>query len=218
MRRRMETRGESVVWWKPADVYRRLAELGEGLVPDLLREPVARGEGERASCTDNDPAAEVGIFVWGRTVRFLREALRHLGWTKNANENVHTTISPDRTIAIAVAAGDAGTGDPNAIPRTKYERGKQTKAVVDRQCSLFPPELPIAPDPADGLLYVLLVHPAADGIRCELSLPTRIGKNGRITSWRERIILARVPPADMPDSDIDRGPEIDVPVSRRKPS
>jgi hypothetical protein len=216
MRRRMETRGATVVWSDPADVFRRLAELG--LSPDPLRQAVARGEAERASCTENDPAAEIGIFVWGRTVRFLREALRAVGWIRNKNENVHTTISPDKKIAIAVAAGDAGTGDLNATPRTKYERGEQTRAVVDRQYSLLPPELPIAPDPKDGLLYVLLVYPAVDGVRCELSLPTQIGKDGRITSWRERIVLAIVPRPDVPGSDIDRGPEIDVPVSRRKSS
>ncbi len=218
MGRSRGARAETVIWWEPADVYRRLAELSKGLTPDLLREAIARGQGERASCTENDPAAEVGIFVWGRTVRFVREGLLPLGWIRNPNKNIHTTIAPGETIAIAVAAGDAGTGNRYAVPCTKYERGEQTKIVVERQSlSLFPPELPPSIELAGGLLYVLLVHPATDSIRCELSLPTEI-KNGRITSWRERIILEPVPPPDRPDYGFDRGPDIDVPVSRRRSS
>src|SRR3546814_20310676 len=74
----------------------------------------------------------------------------------------------------------------------------------------------------DGpLTWFLLIHRAATEVRCELSLPSQISPDGRITRWQERIMLpsipldgaeiAIVPPAG-PDFDLDVTRQARVPL------
>jgi hypothetical protein len=56
-------------------------------------------------------------------------------------------------------------------------------------------------------------------LRCELSLPIRIGDDARPDFWRERVVLEPIPIDDeelilLSDSDL-AGPEIDIAVEKR---
>lgn len=65
------------------------------------------------------------------------------------------------------------------------------------------------------MTWILLVHRARGEVRCELSLPTSMGVDGRVDGWRERIILGAIPtdpdlmeitpptPPDQPDIHVD---------------
>jgi hypothetical protein len=210
------------------DVQIRLSELD--LTIQDLHHAVAMGQAVRRQCTDNDPAAAVGIATWGRTVRGLREALSVRGWERCDDDNLETVVSPERGMAIAVATGDGATGDPARTPKTKHQRGAATADAVDRnndQRSIFELIPGYAPEAlaaeiersrANRVTYVLLISAHVDEVRCELSSPDGIGEDARVESWSERIILPafRFEPGARADADEDDTPEIDVVVTRKR--
>lgn len=64
------------------------------------------------------------------------------------------------------------------------------------------------------MTWILLVHRAMNEVRCELSLPSSMGPDGRISSWQERIFLGSIPvdpealeitppPQPLPDINVD---------------
>lgn len=228
MRRQTSPNRLRAVIHEQLDVQIRLRELG--LAVEDLHHGVAMGQAVRRQCTDNDPPAAIGIATWGRTVRGLREALSIQGWERCDDDNLETVVSPDRGMAIAVATGDWATGDHARTPKTKHQRGAATAEAVDRnndQRSLFELIPGYAPEAlaaeiernkSNRLTYVLLVSARMDEVRCELSLPKRIGEDLRVESWSERIVLPpfRFEPEVRPSVDEDDAPDIDVVVTRKR--
>lgn len=201
------------------EVDSRLAELG--LDESRLAEIVRRGYVAFASCTPNDPPLYPGFSAWASMVRGLREYLLP-EWDRSDENNYSLVINPGGTIAIAVATGDDGTGRQDATPTTKSSKGPSTvEAVTTNQLQLdlpfvFPPVQ--APDrPASSekqrMTWIFLVHRAQGEVRCELSLPSSMGADGRVDRWQERIILKAIPtdaevmeitpPPHLPDITID---------------
>lgn len=181
------------------DVNTRLAELG--LEETRLAEIVRRGYVAFASCTPNDPPLYPGFSAWATMVRALREYLLP-EWERSDENNYSLVINPAGTVAIAVATGDDATGQSDAIPTTKSSKGPSTvEAVTSNQMQLeLPYEFPPVAAPArpanpdeQRMTWILLVHRALGEVRCELSLPTSMGVDGRVDGWRERIILGAVP-------------------------
>lgn len=200
------------------DVDGRLVQLG--LEEARLAEIVRRGYVAFASCTPNDPPLYPGFSAWATMVRGLREYLLP-EWERSDENNYSLVINPVGTVAIAVATGDDATGCPDTIPTTKSSKGPSTvDAVTSNQMQLelpyvFPP-LPAPARPANlderRMTWILLVHRAQDEVRCELSLPTSMGADGRVDGWRERIILGAIPtdpeilkitPPPQPDISVD---------------
>lgn len=177
----------------------RLAQLGleEGRLAAIVR----RGYLAFASCTPNDPPLYPGFSAWAAMVRGLREYLLP-EWTRCDENNYSLVINPGGTMAIAVATGDDATGRFDFSPTTKSSKGPSTiDAVASNQMQLeLPYVFDAAPVPAvdDSLeekrmTWILLVHRARGEVRCELSLPTSMGSDGRVDGWRERIILKSIP-------------------------
>lgn len=203
------------------DVETRLASLG-GLSVDLLLEAVAVGEAARNSCTDNDAPTGPGFMAWLRTLRGLRELTAVLGWRRDDSRGLNTAVSPDGKIAIAVANGDELTGCLSGWPTTKNGKGRCAE-VAAHQNQMVLPFLEFETmfeDTATGLqTWYLLIASDEDEVCCELSLPIAIGSTGKVTAWRERVLLpalardrvAVVVPAD-------REPDIVVEISRRAQS
>lgn len=214
-------------WFDPIDVHARLAEIG-GLTVEVLHTAGIQGEIARAAATENHPRLTGPFNAYCDATASLRDQLGSLGWTKLEEKNYPLTVSPDGAHAIVVAAGDECTGSKIA-PKTKSPKGPRTFAAVAanaQQISLFDLVEQLTPPTAAGdesqrLTWVLLVHRTIDGddaeLRMELSLPSRIGEDGRIEHWPERIIL----PVIRLDGDpgglraVDPGPDIDVDVTRR---
>ncbi|MEZ5636112.1 MAG: hypothetical protein R3E92_03155 [Burkholderiaceae bacterium] len=135
-------------------------------------------------------------------------------------------INGTGTVAIAVATGDAAADRAEEATATKSSKGPSTaEAVTSNQLTLdliFPPvELPQASRPwvRTNTAWILLVHRSQGEVRCELSLPTSMGPDGRVDGWQERIILGAIPT----DPDVlevapptpPQQPDIDVAVKRR---
>jgi hypothetical protein len=61
-----------------------------------------------------------------------------------------------------------------------------------------------------------LLHRAGAEVRCELSLPSQITADGRITRWQERIMLPSIP-LDGAEVEIavPEGPDLDIDVKRK---
>ena len=197
----------------------RLAQLG--LEEDRLAEIVRRGYVAFASCTPNDPPLYPGFSAWAAMVRGLREYLLP-AWSRCDENNYSLVVNPSGAMAIAVATGDDATGRVDCSPTTKSSKGPSTAdAVNSNQLQL---ELPYVFDSApaaadDGspeekrMTWILLVHRAREEVRCELSVPTSMGADGRVDGWRERIILKAIPtdpevieitpPQPLPDISVD---------------
>lgn len=187
------------IYARTEEIDGRLVQLG--LEESRLAEIVRRGYIAFASCTPNDPPLYPGFSTWATMVRGLREYLLP-DWERCDENNYSLVINPTGTMAIAVATGDDATGRSEVSPTTKSSKGPSTiDAVTSNQMQL---ELPYIFDAAptstreaslddQRMTWILLVHRARDEVRCELSLPTSMGPDGRVDGWRERIILKAIP-------------------------
>lgn len=189
------------IYAEAGDIDSRLTQLG--LEESKLADIVRRGYLAFASCTPNDPPLYPGFSAWATMVRGLREYLLP-EWERCDENNYSLVVNPTGTVAIAVATGDDATGRPETAPTTKSSKGPSTiEAVTSNQMQL---ELPYVFDSAPDLAstrpedtdeqrmtWIFLVHRARGEVRCELSLPTSMGSDGRVDGWRERIILKAVP-------------------------
>ncbi len=208
------------IYTQPAEVSDRLALLG--LEEGAIAEVVKRGYVQFASCTPNHPPLYPGFSAWATMVCALRECLLP-AWERCDDNNYSLVVNAEGSVAIAVATGDSDTGRVDGEPTTKSSKGPATtEAVTSNQTQLelpliFPPVL-VRACPADNaerrMTWILLAHRAAGEVRCELSLPTSMGSDGRVDGWRERIILKSIqtdpeafevtPPAPLlPDISVD---------------
>lgn len=199
-----------------------------GLSPQILLESVELGLRHAFGCTAHDPPSLPGNIAWGKTVRALRDRLVPAKWTINNANNYATVINPAGTDAIAVAAGNAGTGRADHRVATRTSKGPVTRLRAnENQFSLFELVAQQFPSPralpGTGLRTWLLLHhvdDTAEEIRVELSLPTGIDEHGVVTGWHERIILPAVP--HLPEPFAATAPEaaetenqIDIQIRRR---
>lgn len=209
----------AITRFAPQDVIHRLVELG--LEPEHLLHAVRRWHFTWTTFTPNHPPVGVGIACWTEAVAALRDQLLPLAWSRSDERNYALVLNPDQSMAINVAAGDAGTGRPEATPSNKAPKGQTTAdAISINQQQLefdFPvPDVPHIRGEDGPLTWFLLLYRSEREIRAELSLPSAMSPDGRITKWRERIILPSVP---LDESSLDLNPpegaDIDIDVKRK---
>lgn len=193
----------------------RLSQLGIPMA--ALTESVLQGYLARSRTTSNHPRIARGIIMWAEAVAVLREQLIPHGWVKEDKGNYELSVNKKAGLAIVVTTGDEATGIIGATPSNKCPKGVNTAEAVEanNQLDMFSDLLP-AIDDAQGLTtWVLLIHLATDEMRCELSLPSSIS-NGKISGWKERIILPSMPLDDDP-SEIEAPdlPDIEVPIKKK---
>ena len=98
--------------------------------------------------------------------------------------------------------------------RTPRARRRQSQYENNNAPPLF--EIDELPAPTT---WVLLFTSSYEGLFAELSCPTMLGADGRITTWSERIILGRIDlgETDLPVGIPESGPQapIEVAVTRR---
>jgi hypothetical protein len=212
---------KTVLYHTPTDVHAALARLG--LSEAVLLEAVMQGYLARSNCTPNHPPMHAPLVAWGEVVRALRDGLAPDGWVRDNGDNAPRTVHPGGRISIIVATGNEATGTPGAAPATKSPKGATTidALAVNRLQLPLPGMGPESCDLKDEeekpTTWILLVHWGQGEIRCELSLPLDLDDQGRVTIWRERILL-RATPLDPDTVDVapPTQPDIDVTVRRRR--
>lgn len=223
----MMTNAESTVWFEPWDVNRRLAELGEGLTPALLREAVERAHAAYAACTLHHPVNFAPISRWGNGIAAIRDLLVPVGWESLDRDGQPLVVSLAGT-AITISGADAQTGQKgDAQPRTS-SKGSVTIEAVARNKYLFEDMEAEAKekDEKDEVIarntWFLLIHldRSISQVRFELSHPTKLDDARRIIEWSERIILPAFDIEPVIDSGLrdDSGPEngdITIEIKRR---
>lgn len=210
------------------EVRNRLAELG--LSEEILVHAVEVGYLAFSSCAENHPPQVPGFWAWGEAVRALREQLIPAGWTRCNDDNFPLTISPDGSLAIAVATADDVTGTIEGEPSTRSAKGSTTFEAVEANVLQLTlnlrfeeveeqekqqQEKQAAPLRAT---WFLLMHRAGHEVRCELSLPSTFNEQGRLVGWSERILLRPIPldPVVNPVTPPQDQPDLDIAVLRRK--
>lgn len=196
-----------------------------GITSQQLREIVSKGQMIRATVTNNHPQTAAGTFVYHETVRAKRDILMACGWTSHTVNNCELTAHPGKNITISVSGGNKETGNQYGTPQTKNPKGSQTELLVvenSNQLDMFSPNNEQQEDKLDDTTcqnWMLLYYPDFQNneVRLELSLPTSIGRNGKVNNWRLRLILE---PIQLdPESDAtyepDYAPEPDIQIERK---
>lgn len=178
-------------------VGEKLAELG--LSVEQLRDVLRHIALTINSQTEDHPSWGPGITVASEAVFALRGTLRDSQWSREEERGFALTVHPQNKLAINIAKGDEGTGDPDADVATASDKGICTvQAITQNQLSLdlgLPPATKTPKRPTWYLLYCR----KAGGIHAELSLPVGMSAEKHISVWRERIILPLTPEDTEPD-------------------
>lgn len=193
----------------------RLSLLGIPMA--ALTEAVWQGYLARSRTTANHPKISRGYFMWAEAVAVLREQLRPHGWIKSDKGNYELAVNEKAGLAIAVTTGDEATGMIGATPSNKCPKGVNTVEAIENNCQpdMFSELLPTVEDVQGLTTWVLLMHLAANEVRCELSLPSSIA-NGKINGWKERIILSSMLlDDDSIEIDVPDMPDIEVPIKKK---
>lgn len=208
----------TVLFDNPEEIASRLEQLGvnEG----ALREAIYQGHLQRTRLTLNHPVIYHGLNMWGEVVAALREQLRPLDWVREDIGSYALTAHEELKLAISVASGDEATGNPAAHPSNRSRKGRNTVEAIEanRQLELFE-QLPPEDQVEEGKQTWVLMHhtdTSRGEIRVELSRPSNIGKDGKITEWAERIILNSIPfDDDLVEIYAPSGPDIDIDIRRK---
>ena len=124
---------------------------------------------------------------------YLRLAKEPKPWQKKEVKRFPRIERADGEVALAFAKGDENTGQPNRRPRTVARKGPMMEKVIRLNCrQLHFREVDALAWPSDWPreIWLLLYHFAPDGSRrCELSLPTAMGRDRRVNGFAERIII-----------------------------
>ena len=207
------------IYSKPDDVTARMASLG--LTVEPLLHAARRWYLSGISFTANHPSFGIGIAAWMEAVAALRDGLLPISWTRSDEKNYALVVHPDGSMAINVATGDAGTGLPTANVSNKAPKGVSTADAisvnqVQLELDLPVPDIPHIRGDEGPLTWFLLLHRAGTEVRSELSLPSQISPDGRITRWQERIMLPFVP---LDESEIEivtpMGRDLHIDVKRK---
>ncbi|MFC6065082.1 hypothetical protein [Streptomyces ochraceiscleroticus] len=210
------------------DHIQQLAELG--LKHEYFDLAIRLGEEARDGATKDDPKNAPGTLDYFTRVRTLREALRtQERWRRYDPKQAPLIVNRDKTIAVGVLLGDARTGVPGSPqPRSHRPAGVAKEALVARNqdLTLFP--LPEEPTEADEVnlgedeyaqlatWYLLTYRYVARKqgfveVRSELSLPSKVGTQGKIDSWSRRILFPAIRIKKTFDYPV-AGPDFDVAV------
>lgn len=179
---------ETKIYLGLADIEQRLAELD--LEIDELQDVVRHCSLAIATQTSDHPSWGRGITVASETVFALRGRLKEKGWYAQEEQGFALTIHPQNRLAINIAKGNEGTGDPEAEVATASEKGICTEnALKENQLVLgLPvPDIPVRGRPT----WYLLIRRFPGRTLAELSLPVGLTEK-RISLWRERIILPMI--------------------------
>lgn len=194
----------------------RLAALDVpiGALLDALR----LGDAAAQQADEYSPVMAAGSFRWITTTTEARRLLARAGWTPNDDRNQPRSFHPGGRLGITVVGGDrrtglVGFGEPRSARPHGPAISRQIDANEQTALDMGPVDLAdmSAERHADVVTYVLLYFRAAERLRAELSLPSKMDERSHIAEWRERIVLpditfdpvqSRQPRDASPDDDV----------------
>lgn len=194
-----------------------------GLKDDWLKIVCQRALFAYNQATQHDAINAAGSYAYFAVVRALRDVLCPKGWCLRREKNLEFTINPTNDVGIIVSSGNKDTGIHNGYPKTKNQKGKQTKGVIAHNQMLIWPELENKFE--IPTTWILLFHfdTVKQEMRRELSLPIEMDFSElRVSGWNTRIILPPVsfiPSLSLPDNPIYPDgvqPEFEIKIRRRE--
>jgi len=195
-----------------------------GLTAGFLTEIGTRILGAYHQATPHDASSAAGSYAYFAAVRALRDVLSPQGWEPLRRYNLEMVTPPSRQIAVLPSSGDKYTGLDGIEPRTKNEKGNQTKELVGinrNQGFLFPEMEPVdlPADPAKLQTWVFLYHVDSllSEMRMELALPVHIDiTDSRVDQWKTRIKLPAIKFDHRPTPiSPEPAPEFDIEIRRK---
>ncbi|HVZ90261.1 MAG TPA: hypothetical protein VG843_01330 [Rhizomicrobium sp.] len=221
----------AIVYHRPAEVRKRLAELGLALEP--LLQVVEGSVAGYSACTANDPPMAQGWEAWRWGTRRAREIFVPTGWERDDTGNLSSIVNHALRLRIVVVNTDDGTGRLDAEPSNRSKKGGRSEQAANHnlqlRLALEPPEIERAIQEqmkADALSdyetwylcqHIMLDIKRGDISRAELSFPTTVSC-GYLGGWKERIILRDDDgPVGSKARERDDGftPEFEINVRRR---
>lgn len=147
------------------------------------------------SVTANDAPPMRGWTRWNQPIRTLSDELVPLGWKRRDERNSPLLVDPTGRHGITVATGSRATGDPRVSPRTERAKGPVIAGRIrENQLRLWGDDDVTDTDELAPLVWILLIHENHETghMQAELSLPEGMDELGRVSTWRERILLPTV--------------------------
>lgn len=193
--------------YKEEESTKKLFEMN--LTPETLIRAAVNGLKSKLMQSRYTPPLYIGMSQWSDTIVGLRKQLCKSGWGQCDKYNLNRTVSPNNDFAVVVSSGDAGVGKDYS-PTTLNKKGELSLTVIEGnnniQLSLFPIESLKKKKKynIESILHwFLLYYTDGRNIWVELSLPRELNKDGRISSWFQRIILPPVEISSIFSGDYD---------------
>lgn len=178
------------------------------------------------------PTTFPGNAAWAYTVEGLRINLVPKGWDSQDRCNQPQVVSPDGQIVITVSSGCPNTGNAVLEPQTRGPKGSETTRGIanNLQTDMFPneKEAEIAKlfesENSSKEYWILLFYYdfAQKELRLELSRPIKMGVNGKVDGWADRVIIPALPldgdyatEQPVPRFDDDQAHDVSIPISER---
>ena len=196
------------------------------LSPAPLIEVMEYAYAHYAECTRHDPKVAAGYILWAKGVRGLRDRLVPQGWSAASADNYETVLHKSGLWQIAVAGGDARTGQNGPSPSTRTDKGSATgRAISLNRYSQEQAPFDNGAFPALAMpirqTWILLLHVdhMNEQVRAELSLPLGLDQDGHVSWWFERILLPPLPYVELVvgatrGDDEDDG-DVNIEIARR---
>lgn len=185
----------------PSDVHPDLS--------DMIFRKVLESARDSTTISDNGYLAPTGpgTLMYHFAIAKIRELMAEKNWKPDSVRNLPYAISPDGSVKITTATGDASTG-------IKGRQGPQLKgkgimsSVLNGQLALFDADDYLA-DQQQGKLWYLVfyVDKRQQEIRMELSRPN-FNADNQVKGWINRIIMSPVP---LQNNQISLPPVEDIP-------
>lgn len=195
-------------------VKHKLDEIG--ILENILLESVMAGLLGKLNSTKFDTKNRPGYIQWNDTNSKLRFLTHNKGWEVYQEDGIEGIISSDKKVRIIPSSGNAATGNPNQPASNKNPKGERGIKVMEPspQGNLFTGYAEIEEEQIKT--YVLLYYSNNEELRAELSEPHSINSNGKITAWKQRLIL---PKQLLNNTEVEiekpADEEIDIPVIRK---
>lgn len=174
----------------------------------------------RSYCTEYSTKTAPGIIQWDSTVKSLRENFCSNYWEKYEFKGIEGIISKDKTIKIIPSSGNMATGNKLQPASNRNPKGINMINIIEDnnaiQGSLFNNNYFDHIKDNNCKTYVLLYYSNLTELKMELSEPYSITKRGKITAWKERIILdpyRLIEPVEVHKEMKDE--DIDIPIRRK---